>query len=103
MEHCSVVVSHGGSGTFLAALAAGLPQACIPQAADQFVNAQGCANSGAGVQLLPGAVSPDAVEHAVRSLLADASFQRAALGVSQEIAAMPSAATVAEQLHAMYG
>jgi UDP:flavonoid glycosyltransferase YjiC (YdhE family) len=103
MEHCSVVVSHGGSGTFLAALAAGLPQACIPQAADQFVNAQACAQSGAGVQLLPGAMSPEAVEHAVRSLLSDASFQRAALGVSQEIAAMPSAETVADQVHAMYG
>jgi UDP:flavonoid glycosyltransferase YjiC (YdhE family) len=48
-------------------------------------------------------MSPEAVEHAVRSLLSDASFQRAALGVSQEIAAMPSAETVADQVHAMYG
>ena len=37
----SAVVSHGGSGTFLGALAHGLPQLCLPQAADQFRNAEG--------------------------------------------------------------
>jgi Glycosyl transferases, related to UDP-glucuronosyltransferase len=30
LRHCAVVVSHAGSGTFLAALAAGVPQLCLP-------------------------------------------------------------------------
>ena len=36
LPRCSAVVSHGGSGTLLAALAHGLPQVCLPQAADQL-------------------------------------------------------------------
>ena len=40
LPHCRVVVSHGGSGTVLGALAVGLPQVCLPQGADQFQNAR---------------------------------------------------------------
>lgn len=36
LDHCAAVASHAGSGTLLAALAYGLPQLCLPQAADQF-------------------------------------------------------------------
>src|SRR5207244_2901564 len=46
---CAVVVSHGGSGTFLASLASGLPQLCVPLAADQFLHAAACASSHAGL------------------------------------------------------
>jgi len=103
LEHCSLVVSHGGSGTFLAALAAELPQVCLPQAADQFVNAAACAQAGAGIALLPSAVSADAVSDAVGKLLVDAAARDAASRVSREIASMPSPAEVADKLHATYG
>ena len=43
---CSAVVSHGGSGTFLGALARGVPQLCLPLAADQFRNAEGGTGPG---------------------------------------------------------
>ncbi len=46
LRHCDVVVSHAGSGTFLGALAEGLPQLCLPQAADQFRNAEGARRAG---------------------------------------------------------
>ena len=39
LPHCSVVVSHGGSGTTYGALAHGLPLLMLPHAADQFDNA----------------------------------------------------------------
>lgn len=38
LPRCALVVSHAGSGTFLATLDHGLPQLCPPQAADQFGN-----------------------------------------------------------------
>ena len=41
LDRCTAVVSHAGSGTFLGALARGLPQLCLPLAADQFRNAEG--------------------------------------------------------------
>lgn len=103
LGHCSVVVSHAGSGTFLAALAAELPQLCLPQAADQFFNAAAGARAGAGIALLPDALSPEAVRDAVTKLLTETTYREAARRVSAEIAAMPSPADVAAELHARHG
>jgi UDP:flavonoid glycosyltransferase YjiC (YdhE family) len=103
LDHCSLVVSHAGSGTFLAALAAKLPQVCIPQAADQFFNAAACAQVGAGIALAPDGVTVEAVDEAVAKLLGDAAYGDAARRVSSEIAAMPSPTEVVDKLHATYG
>ena len=103
LSHCSVVVSHAGSGTFLAALSAEIPQLCIPQAADQFLNAAACDGSGTGLSLQPGSVSVDQVDDAVSRLLSDPAVRDAAARVSREIAAMPSAHAVADRLHTQYG
>ncbi len=92
---CAAVVSHAGSGTFLAALGLGIPQLCMPQAADQFVNARQGAAAGAALALDPTEVSAEAVAGAVRRLLDDASFAAAARSVAAEIAAMPAPDQVA--------
>ncbi len=90
LPRASVVVSHGGSGTFLGALSHGLPQVCLPQAADQFRNAAGVVQSGAGLVLLPAEVSAAAITDAVGSALGEPGFRAAAALVGDEIAAMPS-------------
>ena len=59
MPHTAVVVGHGGFGTTMMALAAGVPQVVVPLfAGDQFLNAERVAAIGAGVCLDggPGAV-----------------------------------------------
>lgn len=101
LPHCAGVVSHAGSGTFLAALAAGLPQVCLPQAADQFLNAAAADAAGCGVAILPAAFSPDAVRAAVRRILEEDAIRAAAQKLSDEIAAMPRATEVAEQLSSL--
>ncbi len=98
LRRCAVVVSHAGSGTFLGALADGLPQLCLPQAADQFRNAAAAERSGLGLVLAPGAVTADEVAGAVRRLLAEHRFRAAAAGVAAEIAAMPAPAEVVARL-----
>ena len=103
LEHCSLVVSHAGSGTLLAALAAELPQVCLPQAADQFFNAAASAKAGAGIALAPDAHTAAAVSDAVGKLLTEGTYREAARRVSGEIAAMPSPTEVADKLHAAYG
>ncbi len=50
LPHCAAVVSHAGSGTFLGALSHGLPQLCLPQAADQFRNGTAAVSTGAGTR-----------------------------------------------------
>src|SRR5207245_11564578 len=78
LAHCAVVVSHAGSGTFLGALAHGVPQLCLPQSADQFLNADSGAEAGAAITLEGDALTPDAVRAAVALLPAEASSRTAA-------------------------
>jgi UDP:flavonoid glycosyltransferase YjiC (YdhE family) len=101
LPHCNVVVSHGGSGTVLATLGHGLPQVCLPQGADQFVNAGAVASAGAGVSLVPGEATVEAVGNAVTDLLTDESFGEAARRISASIASMPSPDDVAAVLETL--
>jgi len=98
LPRCAVVVSHAGSGTFLGALAHGLPQLCLPQAADQFRNSHAAVETGAGLKLHPDQATPTAVADAVRRLLTEESFRRAALVLAGEIQAMPAPAEVVRLL-----
>ncbi|MEO6700702.1 MAG: glycosyltransferase [Jatrophihabitantaceae bacterium] len=101
LPNCAVVVSHAGSGTFLGALSNGLPQLCLPQAADQFRNASACAAAGAGLALHPDQASTEAIRDAVSALLTDGRFRAAAAGIRAEIQAMPAPATVVEYLETL--
>jgi len=98
---CDVVASHAGSGTVLAALAMGIPQLCLPQAADQFLNATAVAQAGAGLSIAPSEVSATGVADAVRQLLDESDFRRHARRVADEIAAMPSPDEVAKVLQTL--
>jgi UDP:flavonoid glycosyltransferase YjiC (YdhE family) len=110
LPHTSVVVSHAGSGTVLAALAAGIPQLCLPQGADQFINAAAVAHASAGITIQPetgagvsiqaGSLTAQAVADAVTRLLSDSQIAAAARRLSDEIANMPSPAQVADTLAA---
>jgi UDP:flavonoid glycosyltransferase YjiC (YdhE family) len=95
LAHASVVVSHGGAGTFLGALARGIPQLCLPRAADQFLNGEANAAAGTGITLQPREVTASAVAGGVRRLLDDASYRRRSAEVACEIAAMPGPDEVA--------
>lgn len=103
LPHCAAVVSHGGSGTFLAALAEGLPQVCVPQGADQFNNAAAGTAGGAAVSLMPDELTVESVRARTEAILGDPAFRRAAEKVQHEIAAMPSPADVAEVITASLG
>jgi UDP:flavonoid glycosyltransferase YjiC (YdhE family) len=103
LPYCTVVVSHAGSGTFLAALAHGLPQLCLPQAADQFRNAESCSRSGAGLALGPGEVTVEAVRDAVGRLLGQGTFRGAAERLRQELREMPAPDEVARLITARFG
>lgn len=98
LPHCSAVVSHTGSGTRLASLIAGLPQLCLPQGADQFLNAEACAKSGTGIALEPREATVESIRAAVKRLLTEDAFRQAARQISADISTMPSPADVAEIL-----
>ena len=95
LPRASIVVTHGGSGSMLGALAHGLPMVIAPRAADQFENASAAADAGVALVLLPDELTEDAVCEAVGSLIADGSYRAAARTLADEIAAMPSPREVA--------
>ncbi|MEU6105776.1 glycosyltransferase [Streptomyces flaveolus] len=98
LEHAALVVQHGGAGTTLAALAAGLPQLVLPQGAAAPPTARAVHAAGAGEYVLAPDLSPQAVHAAARRLLADESYRTGARKVAEEIAAMPDPATTAARL-----
>ena len=57
---CALVVSHGGSGTIMAALAHGLPMVVVPIAADQPENAERCAALGVARVVRRADLTPEA-------------------------------------------
>jgi MGT family glycosyltransferase len=85
-----LIVHHGGTGTVLGALEAGLPQLVLPQGADQFLNAEIVAAGGIGRALPNDAQQPGMIGEAVRALLGDSAERQAAGRVRDEITAMPS-------------
>lgn len=91
LPHCQAVVSHGGAGTTLGALAHGLPLLVIPQGADQYANADAVVAAGAGRRLSRDEATAPAICDAVRALLDDPDLRRAAENVQTEIRAMPPA------------
>jgi UDP:flavonoid glycosyltransferase YjiC (YdhE family) len=83
-----IVVCHGGSGTVLGTLAAGLPQVVVPLFADQPYNAQRVEAVGAGLVVEPRA---EAIRAAVLRILEDNSFRLSARLMAAEIRLLPSA------------
>jgi UDP:flavonoid glycosyltransferase YjiC (YdhE family) len=94
----SAVVSHGGSGTVMGALAHGLPQVVIPMGADQPPNAARCEALGVARVLDPVTATPGAVREAVAAVLSDPAYRSAADVIKEEIAALPGPAQAVKLL-----
>ncbi|MER6137029.1 glycosyltransferase [Streptomyces sp. NPDC001815] len=92
LRHATAIVHHGGHGTTLASLAAGLPQLILPAENDGFANAPAVNETGAGRLLVGEEVSAKAVEAEMRILLTDPAHQEAARRVARDIAALPGPA-----------
>jgi MGT family glycosyltransferase len=88
LPHCSLVISHGGSGSVIGALAYGLPLVLIPMGADQPLNAARCADLGVACLLDALEATPETVREAVATVLADSTYRRAAERMRDEIAAL---------------
>ncbi len=98
LDRADLVVCHGGSGTMLASLGAGLPIVAMPQGADQFINAPSWARSGAVAVLSPTDLDPGAIAATILATLDDVGMRAAATSVAQDIAAMPSPLEIADEL-----
>jgi UDP:flavonoid glycosyltransferase YjiC (YdhE family) len=90
MAEASVVIGHGGFGTTMTAVAAGVPQVVLPLFSfDQFLNAERLQAVGAGIQLLGGLAAVDDLPAALRTLLTEAPFADVAGTIAAEMATLP--------------
>ncbi|APU43882.1 nucleotide disphospho-sugar-binding domain-containing protein [Streptomyces sp. TN58] len=91
------LVHHGGSGTLLTALQAGLPQLLLPQGADHFTNTDALTATGAALR----ATSDEADAALLTRLVSDPSLREAAARLRAENAALPSPAETVPTLEAL--
>lgn len=103
LPHCAAVVCHGGSGTVLAALAHGIPLVCVPQGADQFVNAANVERVGAGTSIGASEATQPALCAAIDHVLHSPGPRRAAMMLAEETAGVPSRAEVARAIEDLVG
>jgi UDP:flavonoid glycosyltransferase YjiC (YdhE family) len=93
LGHAAAALVHGGSGSTLGALAAGMPLVVMPLFADQPQNARRVAEVGAGVAVEPNRDDLDAtvrpLRQAIRTVLDDPSYGRAARALADELRAQP--------------
>ena len=97
LDQVDLAIHHGGTGTVLGCLAAGVPQVVTPQGADQFINAARISELGLGVAV--GNDAPDrSVVAAVDRVLTDELLRSRVVQARDEIAAMPSPESVVRLL-----
>lgn len=84
------VVHHGGSGTMLTAVVAGIPQLLLPQGADHFTNADALVAVGAGLRAESKAVDGELLTR----LLSDPALRAGAQALRAENAALPAPAAL---------
>lgn len=92
MKEAVAVVGHGGYGTSMTALAAGLPQVLIPLfAADQHETARRLNEVGAGISLPEGPAAISDLGDALSRVLKDESYSKGARRIAAEMASLPPA------------
>jgi len=91
------IVHHGGAGSVMSALAAGVPQVVVPGAGDRTVHARLVAARGAGLAVPAKEITRDVLER----LVTDSRLTQASREVAAEIAARPPPADLVEPLAAL--
>ncbi len=97
LPHAQLVVTHGGHGTVVKSLAAGVPLVILPHGRDQGDNAARVVARHAGLKLSRTA-KPKAIATAITKVLDDPSFADAARRLGEVIRADASAGALVREL-----
>jgi MGT family glycosyltransferase len=103
LQRCAAVVTPGGAGTIVAALAAGVPLVVVPTTWDKPDNAQRVVEAGVGVRLSPRRCTPERLRAAVEQVLGDSGYRARAQRMASALAAAPGPAGAAVLLERLVG
>ncbi len=94
LRTCSAVIHHGGAGTTLTSLDAGVPQLVTPNGADRYINADAVSNRGCALSV----EVDDLDARAIQQLITDPELRGTAQAVRTEMHQMPSPAQLVPRL-----
>jgi UDP:flavonoid glycosyltransferase YjiC (YdhE family) len=97
LPHVTGMVHHGGAGSVMTALAAGVPQIVVPGAGDRTAHARLVAARGAGLAVRAKEITTGVLER----LVSDPRLKESSCEVAAEVAAMPAPAELVEPLVAL--
>jgi len=100
LAHTDVLVTHGGHGTVMKGLVAGVPIVCMPTGRDQPDNAARLVHRGAGLRVSKNA-SPAKIAAAIQRVLDDPSFRTAAAHLGDQLRAEADSGAVVTELEAL--
>jgi UDP:flavonoid glycosyltransferase YjiC (YdhE family) len=84
LRHAAAVITHGGHGTVVKALAAGVPMVLLPHGRDQGDTAVRVTERGAGIAL-ERTTKPEAIAAAVREILQNPTFRASAQQLGESV------------------
>lgn len=85
LQRSALVITNGGAGSVMAALAAGVPLIVVPTAWDKPENAQRVVEAGAGLRLPAKGLTPQRLRDAVLRVLGDPAFRANAQRIAQAV------------------
>jgi len=100
MQHADLVVNHGGSGSVVGALHAGVPMVVLPLGADQVPNGDFIEAAGAGAVLIAETATPTEIRTTARHILSTPGYRSAARAIGGQLSSLP---TVGEVMTAIEG
>jgi MGT family glycosyltransferase len=100
MREAALVITHGGHGTVIRAVSAGLPSLIVPHGRDQADNARRVTERGAGLELGADAAA-EAFAGAARRLLEEPGFRAAAERLGAAVRRDTEASPVVEVLESL--
>ncbi len=104
LGQAAAMIGHGGFGTTMGALAAGVPQVVVPLFTfDQIINAEHVTAVGAGLAVEPGPSSVESAATEVLRLLADPAYAASSRRVAAAITDLPPTAEAVRTLVSLAG
>jgi MGT family glycosyltransferase len=100
LAHAEVLLTHGGHGTVMKGLLAGVPIVCMPTGRDQPDNAARITHRGAGIKINRKA-PPHAIAVAVQRILDDPSFRISAVRLGDQIRTEADSGAALAELEAL--
>ncbi|WP_328891794.1 nucleotide disphospho-sugar-binding domain-containing protein [Streptomyces sp. NBC_00316] len=98
LAHSDLVLHHGGAGSAMTALAAGVPQLAVTFAAEQARIAERVQEAGAGRHLPGHLASREAIRSAAEALLSRPDYRRTAWQLSEDNLRRPSPVRLVDRL-----